>query len=349
MHPRHAGGRLAYLARFFAVINARLSKTARACSHSVCLPPSLPCRPPGGTRAPGRAGSAARDPAGGSAGRGWRPRPSWPPSPWPAVRPLSPGKPAPGLPFPRLSGIGTQGKYRHRGHLTESPARTGAGCQFGPMAPPARFRRSARSAGPRGPLRRRRPAGAAGRPGATRRRPRPGPDPASSAGTRGSGPPSAQARPGRLAVAGPAAVARHSRNPRRRPQGARRAAVPQCPGVRAARPAGPKNGTAIAVYARVRRRAGLFRFSFPRGRRQNPVASAGHRSFACHRRVYPAVTMGGPARPAPGSENYPGAASGSPFAPGNQLAGIRLAAMPVTRVAMRPSPDAARGREGGPP
>jgi len=232
MHPRHAGGRLAYLARFFAVINARLSKTARACSHSVCLPPSLPCRPPGGTRAPGRAGSAARDPAGGSAGRGWRPRPSWPPSPWPAVRPLSPGKPAPGLPFPRLSGIGAQGKYRHRGHLTESPARTGAGCQFGPMAPPARFRRSARSAGPRGPLRRRRPAGAAGRPGATRRRPRPGPDPASSAGTRGSGPPSAQARPGRLAVAGPAAVARHSRN-------AQAAAAGRAAGGRTAMPGGP--------------------------------------------------------------------------------------------------------------
>jgi hypothetical protein len=242
MHPRHPGGRFAYLAPFFAVTNARISKAGRTWSNSVLSAPVVTVQAAGRHAAPGRAGSAARGPAGGSAGSGGRSRPSWPPSPWPAVRPLSSGKPAPGLPFPRLSGIRGPGKYRHRGHLTESPTRTGAGCQFGPMAPPARFRRSVRSAGPRGPaipapgavgrpVRRARRAPRAGGPGPGRIQPvQPVPG--------GSGPPSAEAgraawrRPARPRSRGIAAM------PGRRPQGARRAAGRQCRRGRAARPPG---------------------------------------------------------------------------------------------------------------
>jgi hypothetical protein len=157
---------------------------------------------------------------------------------------------------------GAQAKFRHRGHLTESPARAGAGGQFGPMASPARFRRSGPSAGPRGPAI---PApGTAGRPA---RPARGGPGPArSSQFSRDSG--GAGDRPHGLAPAG-----------WRWPAGRDRAAWPECPGGgRGARSAAMPAGSGYPA-GRVKRmprpppprarppRAGLFFARRQRGRR----------------------------------------------------------------------------------
>jgi hypothetical protein len=162
---------------------------------------------------------------------------------------------------------GAQAKFRHRGHLTESPARTGAGGQFGPMASPARFRRSGPSAGPRGPAI---PApGAAGRPARpARRRPPPGgPGPArSSQFSRDSG--GAGDRPHGLAPAGrrwPAGP--RSRGiagmPRRWPRGA---AGGNAGGIWLPGRPGKKNAAAAAPRARPPR-AGLFFARPQQGRR----------------------------------------------------------------------------------